>query len=74
MTANSVQRPENSQSVVVRSLMAIYHKQREAARRRRAYNESRILSSHTLQDIAVKQSDILSAVYAAPEDCGRSYC
>ena len=74
MAATREQRRESTQSVVVRSLMAIYEKQREAARRRRAYNESRGLSPHTLQDIAVKQSDILSAVYAMPSECKRSYC
>ena len=68
------QHSENSQSVVVRSLMAVYHRQREAARRRRAYNESRFLSHHILQDIAVKPSDILSAVTGMPEEGERSYC
>ncbi|HMB77494.1 MAG TPA: hypothetical protein VKN76_13925 [Kiloniellaceae bacterium] len=74
MQANMEQHSENSQSIVVRSLMAVYFKQREAARRRRAYNESRALSFHTLQDIAVKPSDILSAVYAEPEVGEKHYC
>jgi len=74
MTTTWEQSRDNTQSIVVRSLMAIYTKQREAARRRRAYHESQGLNSHILQDIAVKQSDILSAVYAMPEDGERSYC
>ena len=68
------QHAEDHQSAVVRSLMAVYYKQREAARRRQAVKAAGGLDIHTLRDIMIDGPKGLSLGILPQKETGRGCC